>query len=121
MRLDQIEFGIAAAYYCRRHKSKCYVVSCHHDDGATIIVELYEDGDISGEYRSTEAYCLTPYTDGLTEVTLTGSVVAEWHERQGITWAVLRDLNGVEMCRIPGDSMVELGRWLTRIELGDDE
>ena len=55
MKLEDVKFGIEHSYYCLEYDAKCYVVNCFHDDGAALIVELYKDGDISGEYFQTEA------------------------------------------------------------------
>lgn len=62
MKLKDVKFGIKHAYYCSDYDSKCYVVNCFHDDGAALIIEIYRNGDISGEYVQTEACFLTPWT-----------------------------------------------------------
>lgn len=55
MKLKDVQFGIKHKYYSREFKTECYVVAQHTDDGASLIIELYEDDDISGKYRMTEA------------------------------------------------------------------
>lgn len=60
MRLNDVQFGAGHTYYCDAYKANCYAVNCHHDDGATLIIELYDpDGDISGELRQIDACMLT--------------------------------------------------------------
>lgn len=61
MELKKVKAGIAHSYYCSEYQEKCYVVACHSDDAANLIIELYRDGDLSGELCFTEACHLTPW------------------------------------------------------------
>jgi hypothetical protein len=59
--LAAVQFGIKYKYHDRWSCRDCYVVNCDCEDGASLIVELYNEdsSDISGELRRTEACALT--------------------------------------------------------------
>ncbi len=62
MKLKDVKFGIGHTYFETQLEQRCYVVNCDFDDGARLIVETFEDGDLSGKLYSTEACYLESKT-----------------------------------------------------------
>lgn len=62
MKLNDVKLGIEHVYYNADLQVVGHVVAVHADDGATLLFEPYRDGDLSGEYVTTEACYLTPNT-----------------------------------------------------------
>lgn len=62
MKLCDVKLGFDHQYIDEKTGRKCYIAAIHADDGACLIIELYDvDGeDHSGELRMSEACFLEP-------------------------------------------------------------
>lgn len=55
MKLNEVKWGWPNFYWDIQHQLKVILVISHPDDGACLIAEVIEDGDITGKLVYTEA------------------------------------------------------------------
>lgn len=96
MKLKDVKFGMKHQYHSSEHQEMCHVIGSHVDDGACLIIEIYRNGDLTGEPEYSEACYLTPATLPDAETRENGTL--ETHENNNMSlscWASMTIENGV--------------------------